>query len=272
MLLLTSAAEDFARTSVSEGNFNWFTMATALQKPEGGIRGISTTTSFRRLVAKTMAKQFMTDVEQACAPFQFALSTRAGTDCVGHAVRVATDHDPEMTVFSIDGIGAYDHVSRSSILSKLHEVPSLRSMLPFVRKTYARVSTYWRSDEDGVSHRIGQHEGGEQGDPLMLLLFSLVVHNALAEVKDRCSMANFCSHSWTTCTCWRSQTAFGPSTTCSASICPRWHGSKFTQQETHGTKRECARRGWQNWGRQCGVRKASRFLDLLSVVQNSFRG
>ena len=36
--------------------------------------------------------------KQACAPFQFALSTRAGTDCVGHAVRVVTDHDPEMTV------------------------------------------------------------------------------------------------------------------------------------------------------------------------------
>ena len=156
-----------------------------LQKPEGGIRGIATSTSFRRLVAKTMAKQFMTDVEQACAPFQFALSTRAGTDCVGHAVRVVTDHDPEMTVLSIDGIGAYDHVYRSSILSKLHEIPSLRSMLPFVRKTYARASTYWWSDKDGVSHRIGQHQGGEQGDPLMPLLFSLAIHNALAEVKEQ---------------------------------------------------------------------------------------
>ena len=131
-----------------------------------------------------MAKQFMTDVEQACASFQFALSARAVTD-LGHAVRVVTYHDPEMTVLSIDGIGAYDHVHRSSILSKLHEDPSLRSMLPFVRKTCARASTYWWSDEDGVSHKIGQHEGGEQGDPLMPLLFSLALHNALAEVKEQ---------------------------------------------------------------------------------------
>ena len=36
-----------------------------------------------------------------------------------------------------------------------------------------------------MSHRIGQHEGGEQGDPLMPLLFSLAIHNALAEVKEQ---------------------------------------------------------------------------------------
>ena len=34
-------------------------------------------------------------------------------------------------------------------------------------------------------HRIGQHEGGEQGDSLMPLLFSLANHNALAEFKEQ---------------------------------------------------------------------------------------
>ena len=47
----------------------------------------------------------MTVVEETCAPFQFALSTRAGTDCVGHAIRAATDADHEATVLSIDGVG-----------------------------------------------------------------------------------------------------------------------------------------------------------------------
>ena len=39
-------------------------------------------------------------------------------------MRVVTDDDPEMTVFSIDGVGAYDHVYRASILAKMHEVQS----------------------------------------------------------------------------------------------------------------------------------------------------
>ena len=81
---------------------------TALQKPDGGVRGIATGTSFRRRVAKTLARQFGKAVESTCAPFQFALSTRAGTDCVGHVVRALTDENPIVTVLSIDGVGAYD--------------------------------------------------------------------------------------------------------------------------------------------------------------------
>ena len=63
---------------------------------------------------------------------------------------------------------------RSSILSNLHEVPNLRED---IRTGFHMLV----SDEDGV----GQHEGGEQEDPLMPLLFSVFVHNALAGVKEK---------------------------------------------------------------------------------------
>ncbi len=36
----------------------------------------------RRLVAKTLTQLYATAFEQACAPFQHALSTRAGTECM----------------------------------------------------------------------------------------------------------------------------------------------------------------------------------------------
>ena len=116
-----SAAEDFARATVPDEARKSFMLATmtALQKKDGGVRGIATVSSFRRLVAKTLARQFGKAVEATCSPFQFALSTRAGTDCVGHAVRTATDRDPQATVLSIDGIGAYDHVHRSAMMGKL---------------------------------------------------------------------------------------------------------------------------------------------------------
>ena len=47
----------------------------------GCVRGIATNTSCRRLVSKNLA--------WTCSPFQFALSTRAGTRCVVHAIRDA---------------------------------------------------------------------------------------------------------------------------------------------------------------------------------------
>ena len=49
---------------------------TALAKPDGGVRGIATGCSLRRLVARTLAKQFAAEFEKECAPFQYALSTR----------------------------------------------------------------------------------------------------------------------------------------------------------------------------------------------------
>ena len=145
------------------------------------MREIATGTSFRRLVAKTLARQFNVEVEAGCAPFQFALSTRAGVDFVGHAVRAATDASPMTTVLSWDGIGAYDHVYHAAMMSTLLEVPSLCHLLPFVRQAYGSATSYSWQDADG--HRIHQQEGGEQGDPLTPMLCCLAIHSPLAEVR-----------------------------------------------------------------------------------------
>ena len=58
-------------------------------------------------------------------------------------------------------------------------------MLPFVRMSYAQPSSYLWTDSEGTTHRILQGDGGEQGDPLMPLLFALGIHGALAEVSRR---------------------------------------------------------------------------------------
>ena len=50
---------------------------------------------------------------------------------------------------------------------------------------YGSPSTYLWDDDDGVIHEIAQGEGGEQGDALMPLLFSLGLHRALCAVSDR---------------------------------------------------------------------------------------
>ena len=155
---------------------------TALTKPDGGVRGIATGCSLRRLVARTLAKQFMAVFESECAPFQYALSTRAGTDCVGHMLRAATDADPRLTILSVDGIGAYDHILRSAMLGRLLQMPGARQILPFVRLSYAQPSTYGWFDEDGQRRAVSQAEGGEQGDPLMPLLFTIGIQSALEEV------------------------------------------------------------------------------------------
>ena len=152
---------------------------TALQKRDGGIRGIATGESLRRLVARTLAQTYVAEIEKECAPFQFALSTRAVTDCVGHLARAATELEDDLVVVSLDGIGAYDHIRRSSMLGKLRQLPAAQAMLPFVLMFYGSPSTYTWFDDDGVPFEVNQSEGGEQGDPLMPALYALGQHDAL---------------------------------------------------------------------------------------------
>ena len=51
---------------------------SALSKLDGGVRGIVVGDILRRLVARTVSKQFMKEAEEATTPYQYALSTRAG--------------------------------------------------------------------------------------------------------------------------------------------------------------------------------------------------
>ena len=64
---------------------------TALEKPDGGVRGIVVGVVFRRIVARTIAQQIGDQVEKATAPYQFALKTRAGCECEPHTPHIGRD-------------------------------------------------------------------------------------------------------------------------------------------------------------------------------------
>ena len=71
---------------------------TALQKANGGVRGILAGDMVTRWVTRTIAQQIRGPVERATSPFQYALSTRAGTECIAHAIQAITDVDTRATV------------------------------------------------------------------------------------------------------------------------------------------------------------------------------
>ena len=139
----------------------------------------------RHLVARSLAQQHATAIHTTCAPHQFALSTRAGTEAVVRAISVATQSNPQHTVLSVDGIGAYDTISRHSMLHGLMNVPIVNRCLPFVRMFYGQASQYIWHDRTGHPHLISQGEGGEQGDPLMPALFSLGQRAALQAIQEQ---------------------------------------------------------------------------------------
>ena len=106
---------------------------TALAKPDGGMRGIVVGDVFRRLIARTIAQEIGETVQSATAPYQYALKTRAGTECVSHILQTLVESDANATIISIDGIGAFDLVSRNAMLRGLKEMDAGDRVLPFVR-------------------------------------------------------------------------------------------------------------------------------------------
>ena len=132
----------------------------------------------RRVVARTIAQMIAPAVEEATSPFQYALTTKSGGECVAHAIQALTDLDSRATVLSIDGISAFDLISRAAMLD------GLSTVLPFALQFYSEASQYIWTDDFGVNHVIHQGEGGEQGDALMPMLYSLGQHEALMSVQD----------------------------------------------------------------------------------------
>ena len=90
--------------------------------------------------------------------------------------------DPRATVMSIDGISAFDLMSRQAMLQGLIDLDCGSSAFPFVALFYGTPSNYLWEDFCGRTHTILQGEDGEQGNEMMPLLL-LCQNSALAAVR-----------------------------------------------------------------------------------------
>ena len=74
--------------------------------------------------------------------------TKAGCECVAHNMQTLTDQDANATVVAVDGFGAFDLISRSSLLEGL-PMEDGDQIFPFARCFYGSLSTYLWEDEMG---------------------------------------------------------------------------------------------------------------------------
>ena len=122
---------------------------------------------------------------KATALFQCALSTHGGCECIAHALQTLTDQDPQSTVPSADGIGAYDTISRNATLRGLRHMEGGEAVLPFVLRFSGAPSTYLWEDRDGVVHEILQGREASRETPLCRHFFVLGQHDALVAIQAR---------------------------------------------------------------------------------------
>ena len=173
---------------------------TALQKPDGGVREIVVGDIIRRLVARTISKQISEKVEVATAPFQNALKTKAGCECVAHVLQTLTDLDPEATIMSIDGVGAYDLISHNATLEGRLRMEGGDQILPFVRCFYDSPSTYLWDDEMGVAQSMPPRTEENKAIPSCPCCSPSDNTERWKPQKRGWVLASVCSRIWTTFT------------------------------------------------------------------------
>ena len=154
--LLSTVAEFIAQANVPTRIVQTMSVSsiTALKKRNGRVRGIAAGDTLRRLVAKTLARQSEEQLRNAAMPANFGLADRSGTDGLVHMVRTLLGSDSSRTLISIDGVGAFDHVSRARIFTELWHRPEFHDLLPFV--------SCWYGLQLSVE---GRHRGATQHHP-----------------------------------------------------------------------------------------------------------
>ena len=73
--------------------------------------------------------------------------------------------DSNATILSIDGVGAYDLISRRAMFQGVADLPNGDQLIPFIRQFYEEPSTFVWEDELGEVHTIRQGEGENKETP-----------------------------------------------------------------------------------------------------------
>ena len=144
---------------------------SALQKDGGGVRHCG---------RKSHQKSDSQDDRPAVGPsgegrrssVPYALLTRSVCECIAHALQVVTELDPEATITTIDGISAFDSISRRAMLLGLDRVAGRRQNTPVCALVPFRTLRLSLGGRRRDNPHDSSRRRGEQGDPLMPPLFS----------------------------------------------------------------------------------------------------
>ena len=91
--------------------------------------------------------------------------THQGTDCVARVVMLLTELCPKKTMLSIDGIGAFDHIKRKSMLEALHNNSALAPFFPLSGRSTARTPRTYGTTTKGCPTRSRRARGRATGRP-----------------------------------------------------------------------------------------------------------
>ena len=156
--------------------------ATALKKPDNGVRPLVCHEPLRRLITRSLVFAAGDSIQSFLGPHQFAVGTAGGCPALALSVQKLAEKYPSMVFFKLDLENAYNRQCRADALEQLATpAPSLES---FLRQFYGTASQYFYRTSRTSHTIVSASEGIEQGDAAGPALFACGLKTPLDELRD----------------------------------------------------------------------------------------
>ncbi len=158
-----------------------------LPRPDGGVRPVAAGEILRRLVAKVLPAKTTPEVAPKLDPLQLGVGVRCGTERIAHNTRRLMERErdnPDFVLFQAVAINCFNLIERSEIIARINQVPGLAMS---VVCCYGGYTHLWAG-----LRRMWSRQGGQQGDPLLPLIFAVVLHTLVKKIEDLGLLLNKC--------------------------------------------------------------------------------
>ena len=155
----------------------------AAHKKTGGHRPIAVGETVRRWAAKCLSRKAIEDTREYLAPNQLGVGVRGGCEALIHAANAIYNNNniplENKWVLQIDMENAFNSINRETMLSEIRaRCPKLSAWAEFC---YGCPTHLFFG-----KHRLSSLTGPQQGDPLAILFFSLVLQPLIRRITELC--------------------------------------------------------------------------------------
>ena len=170
--------------STEAAQFHSWATLLASRKPSGAYRPLAIGTVYRRMVSCAMLKIALPGARSYFQPHQIANGVPAGTEAAIHAFREVLDvhrEDDSRAALFVDARNAFNEIDRQRILDAV--MVHAPAIARYVHMVYG--CGPWLV---AGMHLIQSLQGTQQGDPLGMFLFSLVLQELVDLLQARCNL------------------------------------------------------------------------------------
>ena len=151
------------------------------------IRPIAIGNVIRRLTSISLLQKVRAQAAAYLSPLQVGVGVKSGTECIVHEAReyARKNANPDDSIALLDAENAFNSVHRHVLVERCQQAtPAIARYVAKLFRQPPKLVAPSSSPDTPPLHLLSQ-EGEQQGDPLSMLLFALIIHPELLRLSEK---------------------------------------------------------------------------------------